>query len=328
MYLEINLNKLEDNFKKITSFNKNIYAVLKSNAYGFGDLKISRFLYDLGCRYFAVSTAEEGKRIREHLGPQVSIKCMNGIYDKNIETLKNYNLEPCLINLKQYEIYINSYLNLPCWIFFDCGMNRTGMSQENLENIDFNKLNIKGIMSHLNNTKEENLDMNSVYFANYIFEKYSYPTSFLKTAGLSLSSHYKYDFIRPGNGFFFHYPNLGTQSVGKIYSTILQIQHIKKGSAVGYDKEFIASDHMKIATIDCGYSDGLNGHYIFLDNENKYKILGRISMQLTAIDISNNFDLKEGDHICIFNNLHDYSASVGGAFISNSLSFFTERIYI
>ena len=59
--LEINLKNLIYNYKYLKSLNKGQFtgATIKANAYGLGDEKIIRILYNVGCEYFFVATLDE-----------------------------------------------------------------------------------------------------------------------------------------------------------------------------------------------------------------------------------------------------------------------------
>ncbi|MGI5892506.1 MAG: alanine racemase [Bacillota bacterium] len=107
---------------------------------------------------------------------------------------------------------------------------------------------------------------------------------------------------------------------------IIAVRELKKGDAVGYGGDFIAHKDMQIAIIPFGYADGFaletntrSGsigaifrqslknvarivsqrplHYAFYDNDNthlKLPIVGRVGMQLSAVDITG-YPIKKDD---------------------------------
>lgn len=75
------------------------------------------------------------------------------------------------------------------------------------------------------------------------------------------------------------------------------MKHIQKGDRVGYDGTFEAEKAMKIGILPIGYHDGMDRR---LSNrglvgiaDTTCPIIGRVSMNLTAIDISHILDVKE-----------------------------------
>ena len=103
----------------------------------------------------------------------------------------------------------------------------------------------------------------------------------------------------------------GSTAVKKLYqisslsSVITQTKELKKGEEyVGYAGKFQAQKKMKIGIIPVGYAGGLNRRLsngvgrVFAKNYS-CKIIGEISMDSFAIDITNN-NIKEGDSVEIF----------------------------
>lgn len=71
----------------------------------------------------------------------------------------------------------------------------------------------------------------------------------------------------------------------------MQIKYISKGESVGYDGTYTAKQDMIIGILPIGYNDGLDrrfsntGHLMIRDT--LCPILGRVSMNLTVIDLTN-----------------------------------------
>ncbi|MEQ1625614.1 MAG: alanine racemase C-terminal domain-containing protein, partial [Sediminibacterium sp.] len=89
-------------------------------------------------------------------------------------------------------------------------------------------------------------------------------------------------------------------------SIISQIKTLQPGDSVSYNRRFIATQPMRIATIPMGYADGLNralgnGNGCFHIHGKPATILGTICMDMTMVDISN-IPCKEGDEVIVFGN--------------------------
>ena len=88
---------------------------------------------------------------------------------------------------------------------------------------------------------------------------------------------------------------------------IIQIKTINKNEFIGYNQTYKTNKKTKIAIIGVGYADGLtrmlsNKGEVYYKN-NKFKIIGRISMDSFTIDISNSkHNLRVGLFIDLINN--------------------------
>ena len=91
--LQSNINYLE----KILNESE-IIAMIKANAYGFGDILIAKKLEELGINYFGVADFEEGVRLRDN-GINSKIMVMN-TSKSSIPMLINYKLEPAIYSME------------------------------------------------------------------------------------------------------------------------------------------------------------------------------------------------------------------------------------
>ncbi len=86
-------------------------------------------------------------------------------------------------------------------------------------------------------------------------------------------------------------------------TAIVSMRAIEAGTRVGYNGTFTAPGRMRLALLPVGYADGLNrklsnrGHVLVRGA--KAPIVGRISMDLTTIDVSNVPGAADGDEVVI-----------------------------
>ena len=87
---------------------------------------------------------------------------------------------------------------------------------------------------------------------------------------------------------------------------ILQIKEINKNEFIGYNQTFKTNKKIIVAIVGIGYADGIsrllsNNGYLYFKKE-KYRILGRISMDSITVDITNKkYTLKIGQYLDIIN---------------------------
>ena len=91
-------------------------------------------------------------------------------------------------------------------------------------------------------------------------------------------------------------------------------KYIHKGDTVGYGRAFCADKTIKVATISVGYADGYpyelsNKGYVIINNK-KAKILGRVCMDQTMIDVSDIDDVKIGDTVLLYGEYKDMKLDI------------------
>ena len=128
------------------------------------------------------------------------------------------------------------------------------------------------------------------------------------------------DWVRVGIGIFGGYiGNNELQTAMTLRSPIINIRKINKGQRVGYDGRAEATQDMKIATVYCGYADGLPNHIkdgtkVFINNVGA-EIFGKVSMDVTTVDVSHIPDCEIGDWCEFFSPNH----SINNLASSNNL---------
>lgn len=307
-FLEIDLHALTENYKSIAKYVSPSLcaATVKANAYGLGIKKISNTLYKAGCRYFFVSDLNEGISLREILTTtDITIYVLNGLMPHTVEYYKEYNLTPVIGSmeeLNEYNDYVQQRKQFPIAIHFDTGFSRLGFDKEMAVQVSKYNLDINLIMSHLASAEEklslmpENQLEQLLEICKLFKKQYR---SIANSAGIIRNSRFHLEMVRPGIGLYGGYENiqniLEIKPVIKLYAPIIQIKNIQKNSTIGYGATYIAEKDMRIALISIGYADGiprslsststLSGGQFFY-NGIPTPILGRVSMDIIAIDIS------------------------------------------
>ena len=313
--LRVNLKAIADNYKSLQSRvgkNTKVAASVKADAYGLGAQRVSRSLYGAGCRTFFVATAGEGKIVRESIGDNATIYVLNGPGTRDISLFFGARLKPVLNSMEQVKIWKDATTGVKhvpyCALHFDTGMNRLGFSQSEYEQIQRNPklletLGVDLIMSHLACAPDANNAYNKEQlekFRQQASKLPMLPMSLANTAGIYLGNAYHFQMVRPGIGL---YGGIATNnpaqevssSVVSLMAPVLQIRTLKQGDLVGYNSTFRAEKDMTLAIIGAGYADGIpvafssdgqtpNGFATV--QSRRVPIVGRVSMDLTALDIT------------------------------------------
>lgn len=298
-FLTINLRQIAENWKNCQHHGAIAGAVVKANAYGYGVKPIVNALYKAGCRIFFTAYEFEAAEIREFLTDKnVKIYALHGLLNgTEIDFLKSGTI-PVLSTLDQIRRWNHQgdkeNTILPAALHIDSGMSRLGLTPSDIDELVKNPpkyLNIELVISHLacasdpNNPKS--LDQYEKFTAGCEKLKTVFPNfkkSLSATDGIMFNDpRFDQDVTRPGH---LLYDKVATSLDVKI----LQIQTAYPGQTVGYGATYKVEKEMKIATLAIGYADGYprscsNKSFVYI-GDYKCPVIGRISMDLTTIDVS------------------------------------------
>ena len=308
--LHISLANLHNNlsfFRRITKNSTELSAVVKSNAYGLGITKLVPEIERFGVRSFFTATISEAVKVR-NCSQNSEIFTLNGFDFLNAKTYKEFNITPVINNILELQKFIEIFDQThKVAIQLNTGMNRLGLNKqaffENLGLIKTLPLNL--ILSHLacadDISSKENIRQKDVF--NEICQVLpKVRRSISASHGALLGTEFHFDLIRPGIGLYGGIKNRGLKEVIQIKIPILQSFIIDKNMKVGYNFTYKATRKMTVATLAMGYSDGLPRA---LSNKGKLfhgnipcPIIGRVSMDLVTVDISNLPTIPK--HLCVF----------------------------
>src|SRR5690606_974589 len=95
----------------------------------------------------------------------------------------------------------------------------------------------------------------------------------------------------------------------KLSSTIVQVKKLRRGESVGYNATFTAEKDMVLGILPMGYNDGidrrLSGKGVVKVKDRYIDFVGRISMNLSAIDLTDLEDVSVGEEVLIFSDNPD-----------------------
>jgi alanine racemase len=209
----------------------------------------------------------------------------------------------------------------------DTGMRRQGIMPEEIgEAMDIiqrcESIILEGICSHLSdadNTDEAFTD-GQIILWNKIVKQFKSKFPHLKYWHLSNTDGHRFkneieaNVSRLGIGLYglidgkSFAPSLDLKPVLEMKTIISGIKKLKIGETVGYGNTFTALKDMTIATIPVGYCEGLdrrlsNSGTILVGPENiPCPIIGRVSMNITTIDVTNIKGLNVGAAVTVISH--------------------------
>jgi alanine racemase len=279
-------------------------AAVKADGYGLGAPAVVARLADAGCRDFFVSTWQEAAA----LGPMpesCALSVLHGVRAEDMHIATRRHARPVLNTLKQIAQWRET--GRPCDVMVDTGMNRLGIAVADVLAGALQGLHVETLMSHLA-CADENAAHNEAQhlaFANLIGKTNARRLSLANSAGICLGSDHHFDLTRPGLALYGGIPRAeaqgGIAQVAYPEAQIIQRRTVPQGHTVGYNATWTAQQDTEVAILNIGYADGyFRG---FSDTgaagEGRFSVIGRVSMDLIAINVDAEPDLDEGDWVSL-----------------------------
>jgi alanine racemase len=306
--LKIDSGALRSNWRWLakTSGKAACGAAVKANGYGIGAREVVKHLADEGCRDFFVATYAENEALMP-LVDGVSLSVLHGFAEEDLPLALASPARPVLNTARQVMIWREAGQGRPCDVMIDTGMNRLGLGPEAEAEGLLAGLNIHTVMSHLA-CADEDVEMNARQlraFTELAGKVGAERLSLANSAGICLGSDYAFGLTRPGLALYGGIPRHEAEGhiaqVARIEAQVIQRRRIVAGDTVGYNCAFSAEREMDLAILNIGYADGyLRG----FSNRGRARVgdvfapvVGRVSMDLTAICVDDAPALREGDWV-------------------------------
>jgi alanine racemase len=334
--IEISLSSLKHNYKYLSSIDKRIKVapVLKSNAYGHGIELIAKALDKFNPPFFCVDSLYEAYKLLK-TGIKTPILIMGYVDPKSLKTKKlpfsfavyDYGV---LLALNRYQPQAKIH------IFVDTGMHREGVRIDELPKflhsiISKTNLEIEGIMSHLAESESPKNASTKEQLRNFqkaisILKKSGINPKWIHIANSSAILNNKLYKAELGNMARTGIALYGIDTEGKdknlkptltLKTRISQIKNLHKTEKAGYNFTFTAKENMQIAILPIGYFDGvdrrLSNKGFVLVNEKECPIIGRVSMNITIIDVSKIANTTVGQEVIVYSNNPENKNSIQNA---------------
>jgi alanine racemase len=295
-------------------------AAVKANGYGLGAVAVVQHLLAEGCRDFFVATWAEAQEIRPYTG-DAAISVLHGVREDDMAIAMALGARPVLNTPDQIARWRDAGGG-PCDIMIDTGMNRLGLDPNTVTRDLFEGLTVETVMSHLACADEDHhlTAVQRMIFTQLARKVGAQRLSLANSAGILLGSDYAFDLTRPGLALYGGVPRPEAvdhiRQVVRPRAQILQRRTIRGGESVGYGATYVADRQREAAILNIGYADGYlrgfsgTGHAL-ADDGAVLPLLGRVSMDLVVIDVTERPSLGEGDWLEIGYDLSEASAASG-----------------
>ncbi len=273
-------------------------AAVKADGYGLGARAVVARLAAAGCRDFFVSNWDEAVALGR-LPDGCALSVLHGVRDADMAVAVRHFARPVLNTCEQVARWRPT--GRPCDVMIDTGMNRLGLAAGD----DVAGLAIETLMSHLACGDEDsamNAQQLRAFAALTITAR---RRSFANSAGICLGPDYAFDLTRPGLALYGGVPRAEAQGhivpVVSPEAAVVQRRRVAAGESVGYGATFVATRDVELAILNIGYADGVLRAFARAGSAGggRFPFVGRVSMDLVAVDVTTEPSLREGDWVTL-----------------------------
>lgn len=330
-WIEVNKKALEHNFYTFLGLipaQTRLMAVIKSNAYGHGLTLIAKELASYKLRspkdklWFGVDSIIEALRLRRE-DVKNPILVLGFTLAGKIGEAAQKNITLSISNFAALEELAKTQNRPQFHLKIDTGMHRQGFLPSQVPELTGQikryKLNPRGIYTHFASAKD-------AAYPTYTLEQLAQFKEVLKkfkkagyknltkhaaaSGGTLLFPRAHFDMVRIGMGLYGYWPSIESQIFRResqiklrpilTWKTLVaEIKKIPKDSYVSYDLTEKVSRDTVIAVLPIGYwhgyDRGLSGIGKVLIKGRRAKVLGRVTMDMIIVDVTEIRGLKVGD---------------------------------
>jgi alanine racemase len=338
-WAEIDLNALAENFhwvRERVGSGVKVMAVVKANAYGHGAVACARRLAAEGAEWFAVATPEEGVELRRARLKQ-PILCLGGFWEGQERLCLNESLVPVVYRLDMIEALDRAAREAQqvadVHLKIDTGMGRLGVRYDEVREFadalkPFKNVRVDGVMTHFAAADNPDLDcFTDEQVARFrqavetLRERGHRPTyeDLANSAGTFAHPSAWSNMVRPGGVLYGLWRDIlppaidppRLKPVMSLRSRIMLLKRVHRGETLGYGCTFEASREMIVATLPIGYNDGyvraLSNRGRAIVRGQYASVVGRISMDLTIVDVTDVPDVALNDSVTLIGEESDLS---------------------
>ena len=346
----IDLDALASNFREVqrrVGDAVKVMGVVKADAYGHGAAECARRLASEGAEWFGVATPEEGFALRR-AGLTQSILSFCGFWEGQAERCLGQGIVPVVYKLEMAEALDAAAsaagVVADVHVKVDTGLGRLGVRYDEAAEFagrifDLKNIRVDGLMTHFAAADEPQRDC----FTQEQLKRYRDALAAFRARGhrptyehlansAATFAHPEThgNMVRPGGVLYGLWrdvlsPLVGTPALRPVMSVrtrVTLLKHVHAGETLGYGCTFEATREMKVATIPAGYADGyartLSNRGRVLVRGIRAAVLGRVSMDLTLVDVTDVPGVEAGDCVTLLGadgelavNAEDIAGTIG-----------------
>ena len=313
-WADIDLRAFDRNIDAINARLPNgarLIAVLKANAYGHGAIECARRCTPDRVAIIATALLEESLVLR-HAGITLPLLVLGPLSEAQISVAKENDIVIGVVGPEELEMAARAG-DVRVHLKLDSGMGRMGIVESEFarvaETLRASRLKLEAIYTHLANADDANDP-----FTDEQIARFRTLVETLREAGIDAPLHHVAnsaatmrglvdagDSARVGIALF--------DRVLRWRTEIMRLKDLPPGHAIGYGTTFHTTRPSRIATLPVGYADGYNRRLSnrgeVLVRGKRAPVVGRVSMDLVTIDVTDVDDAALGDEVVLLGKQGD-----------------------
>ncbi|MRH43626.1 alanine racemase [Aquibacillus halophilus] len=318
-WVEVDLQRIKYNITQLTerlSGGTKIYAVVKANGYGHGDIQVARIALESGASGLAVAILDEAIKLRK-LGIKAPILVMGWIRPEDAPIAAQHDVAVTFFQKQWLQQAKKNSFDCPLKLHmkWDTGMGRIGIRDEEelidtLKELNDARFELEGIFTHFATADEDNKTYYQKQLDNFnnlldTFKSIWGKPVTIHTGNSAASMRFPEDmqhYVRFGISMYGLYPSqtvkmerpIDLKPAFSLHSKLIHIKKVSAGDSISYGATYTAEKPEWIGTIPLGYADGirrkLQGSDVLV-NGKRFPIVGRICMDQLMIRLDKSYQI-------------------------------------
>ena len=310
-------------------------AVLKANAYGHGARLVATLIQQveavepfLKVHQFAVATFDEAAELADFGKPLMLLRPVENVFlGRQREAVEaaiiggwtmTISSAAAADDIARVAIHLEKRAHVQ--IMLDTGLTRCGCDAGDFDAVlervlHHASLRLTGVSTHFVNSEKAGDPLTSRQLRQYesMLDRYpilgGIPRHAANSGAVFFTPRAHFDVVRPGISLYGIDPT-GRPSVDRPLmpvlrwtAPILALHDVEAGQGIGYGHTWMANSSGRIAIVPVGYADGFprsaGNRSVMMVNGIPCGVVGHVSMDMTAIDVSRIVDIGIGDEVTI-----------------------------
>ncbi len=327
-WVEVDLDRFARNLERLRELagqERELLLVAKADAYGHGAVEMARAAEAIGVSRFGVATLHEGLQLHTAARTR-SIIVLSPLLPAEVEEAVEHGLEPTLpdLVLARAVSAAADRIGRPTRVHVevDTGMGRTGIREDEVVPFLQTLSQLPGLRLASLYTHFPDADSEDLSFARGQIERFARLLEHLdrlglrpprvhaaNSAGFLNLPEARLDWSRLGLSAYGVHPQrdesaLTLEPVMSLRSRVVQLRSMPADTPISYSRTYVTRRPTRIGVVPVGYGHGyswlLSGRGRMLVGGRSAPILGRVTMDLTMIDLTDHGHVAIGDEVVLF----------------------------
>ena len=334
-WVEVDLDRFSANLRAVRALvgagtdpggpERGILLVVKADAYGHGAVEMAQAAADEGVACLGVATLHEGIQLRQ-AGCRLPIVALSPLLPSEVREAVAHGLDPTVCDL-DFARALSAEAEragraVRCHVEVDTGMGRTGVREDEAEGFLGALAGLPGLRLASLFTHFPDADAHDLSFAEEQVRRFRALAAHLaergirpprlhaaNSAGTANLPGARLDWVRVGLLAYGHRPpndraRLDLAPVMSFKSRLVQVRDLPAGASVSYGRSYVTARPTRVGVVAVGYGHGYSwllsnqGH--MLARGRRVAIVGRVTMDLTMVDLTPVPEAAVGDDVVLF----------------------------